>query len=113
MIRGNLRILLTRNEVKKFVNFTVLTNISAIMSLYSPHKLGLSADAWAAVESSEKFKLSFPFTEGGGGGRLSKEEVESGASVTQTPEVYEPNLCKQPGKITRKQKRRLSIWTRP
>ena len=29
---------------------------------------------------------------------MSKEEVESGASVTQTPEVYEPNLCKQPGK---------------
>ena len=68
MIRGNLRILLTRNEVKKFANFTVLTNISAIMSLYSPHKLGLSADAWAAVELLEKFKLSFPFTEGGGRG---------------------------------------------
>ena len=68
MIRGNLRILLTRNEVKKFVNFTVLTNISAIMSLYSPHKFGFFADAWAAVELLEKFKLSFPFTEGGGGG---------------------------------------------
>ena len=35
----------------------------------------------------------------GVGERLSEEEVESGASATQTPEVYQTNLSKQPGKL--------------
>ena len=109
MIRGNLRILIIRNEFKEFKNFNVLKNISAIMSLYSPHKLGFFADARATIELLEKFNFPFHSLKGVGE-RLSEEEVESGASATQTPEVYQTNLCKQPGKLQEEQMRRLSIW---
>ena len=65
MIQGNLRIPLIRNEFEGYKNFNVLKNITAIMSLYSPHKLGFFADAWATIELLEKFNFIFPFTEGG------------------------------------------------